>query len=329
MNLLDYGLSNFDDPGFDLLSQTEAQAWYRRQWTSIATALDFAQDLAMRYQVTSPVAPGAHNEAGLAAFTSKLARTRPSTTQADVQMRVLETMISRGRGRGELWRVVEDPTTLPDGACFADGTTMHRAFFPDTAPGYFGDGWSGPPPRASSACGWQTPLALHLGTFPWVYNASLEGPGVAWGVRPASTALSVVAAMLEPEMNLRQDAQQVAAVCRAFSAHTSALIRNLPVMSPAGTWTATRTRLRVGDTYVRGNVIHVHQGSVHVAGLTGARGRISVHAYNYCVGRFSAFFSLRAAIIRALPRLSPTLQQLALGATDPVLRAHAQSTMRG
>ena len=38
-----------------------------------------------------------------------------------------------------------DPTTLPMGACFSDGGQSLRAFYPDTAPGYFGDGWDKTP----------------------------------------------------------------------------------------------------------------------------------------------------------------------------------------
>jgi hypothetical protein len=80
-----------------------------------------------------------------------------SDAQARVQLAALTSLASGGRERGELWRVTADPTTLPMGACYGDGEhpqSPSRAFYPDTAPGYFGDGWEGPRPRAASACGW-------------------------------------------------------------------------------------------------------------------------------------------------------------------------------
>jgi hypothetical protein len=76
-----------------------------------------------------------------------------------------------------------DPTTLETGACYEDESGASRGrSTPTRPPGYFGDGWPGPPPRAESRCGWETPLVLHFGTFPWVYSSRLDatGPGLRW-----------------------------------------------------------------------------------------------------------------------------------------------------
>jgi hypothetical protein len=189
----------------------------------------------------------------------------------------------------------------PTGACYADGGRSLRAFYPDTAPGYFGDGWPGPPPRAESACGWQTPLVLHLGTFPWVYSSRLDGasgPGAvglagdAAGARgpPASRSAS------EPATNLRQDARQVAAIYRTSHAHRPAP-RRLPVFQPG--------RAEAGRLYRRGGFLHVHQGSLHVAGLDGPRGRLAASAYNYILRRFAASSPSAARRSGPWPTLPP------------------------
>jgi len=173
---------------------------------------------------------------------------------------------------------------------------------------------------------------LHLGTFPWIYSGRLEGagPGLRWPLAPARLGLGVVASLLDPETNLRQDARQVAAICRTFGGHTAALLRNLPTLPPAGTWSRTPPpRLRVGQLFVRDGQVLVHQSSLHLAGLDGPRGRLSVLAYNYCVARFAAFFAVRSAAIRALAALPSHVQQLALNSSDPVLRHYAEQSMRG
>jgi hypothetical protein len=342
MDLSDYGLSGFHDPGLDLLSTTEVRSWYRRQWTGIAAALGFSQSLERQYATSSTVNLAGENQTALNAFTAALACCDACATghacdgskdaRQQVQSAVLASVLARGRQRGELWRTVDDVATLPSGACYpAAGGELQRAFFPDTAPGYFGDGWPGPPPRAESACGWETPLVLHLGTFPWIYSGRLDGagPGLRWALEPARLGLGVVASLLDPETNLRQDARQVATICRTFGSHTLALLRNLPVMPAPGTWSPTPApRLRVGQVFVRDGEVLVHQGSLHLAGLDGPRGRLSVLAYNYCVARFAAFFALRSAALRALPTLSRAVQQFAVSSPDPVLRHYAEQAMR-
>ncbi|MCY1004449.1 hypothetical protein OV079_02465 [Nannocystis pusilla] len=174
---------------FDLRSPMDVHAWYRVEWQAIAELLGFSQELeatlAPMRAVRDRVA--ATQQAGLDAFARWLRRQRPSISEphARTQDSVLAQLLAAGQARGELWRVSADPTALAAGACYDDGDQLRRAFYPDTAPGYFGDGWSGPPPRAESACGWTTPLVLHLGTFPWVYSSRIDGlPPVRAGSQP-------------------------------------------------------------------------------------------------------------------------------------------------
>ena len=166
---------------------------------------------------------------------------------------------------------------------------------------------------------------LHLGTFPWVYSTRLEnvGPGMRWpwlGTGPALEGLQFAVSMLEPRSNLQQDARQVAAIVRHFSKHTAPLLARLPVYQPG--------RAVPGGLYRQGGLLHVHQGSLHVAGLDGPRGRIAASAYNYIVRRFAAFFAVRRATLRALPSLGLELQQLARDSADPCLRQHVQEVAR-
>ena len=314
---------------FELRSAMDVRRWYTREWQHLADALGFRQQLAAAPTAipTGSDRVTAMNLAGLAAYEGALRATNPGITdaQARVQADVLRQMTTVGQERGELWRVSVDPTTLTHGACYADQNRMHRAFYPDTAPGYFGDGWSGPPPRAESACGWTTPLALHLGTFPWVYSTRLDatGPGARWtspSATPALEGLHIVTSLMEPRTNLRQDARQVAAIYRHFVTHTTPLTGRLPTFVPGQT--------RPGALYRRGEFLHVHQGSLHVVSLEGSRGKVSALAYNYIVRRFACFFAVRRATVRALASLPVDLQQLAQTSADPCLRQQAQEVAR-
>ena len=326
---------------FDLRSPVDTRAWFTREWEAIGEGLGFAQPLATELAARRSASDWvrATSEAGLTAFAASLRRTslaRPARAgraangvtdnQAETQASVLGQMINMGRERGELWRVTVDPTTLETGACYQDDTGgWSRAFYPDTAPGYFGDGWAGPPPRAESACGWQTPLVLHLGTFPWVYSTRLGdiGPGMQWASpasQPALEGLYVVASLLEPATNLRQDARQVAAIYRHFATHTAPLVAALPSFQ-AG-------RAEAGRLYRRGRFLLAHQGSLHVAALDGPRGRLAASAYNYILRRFASFFAVRRATLRALATLPAELQRQAASSADPCLRQQIEGVAR-
>ena len=314
---------------FDLRSPMDVHAWYRVEWQALAEVLGFSQELeailaplrVARDRVT------ATNQAGLAAFARWL-RTQPagvSASHARTQEAVLAQLVAAAQASGELWRVAADPTTLAAGACYDDGGQLRRAFYPDTAPGYFGNGWTGPPPRAESACGWTTPLVLHLGTFPWVYSTRIDGPaiGARWAsgeYQPALTGMRAMASLLEPGGNLRQDARQVAAIYQHFALHTAPLVARLPVYQPG--------RAEAGKLYRRAGFLYVHQGSLHLAGLMGPRGRIAAPAYNYILRRFACFFAVRRAALRALIALPSDVQRIAESSTDPCLRQHVEEVAR-
>ena len=319
---------------FSLRSRPDIGAWYAMQWKALAELLGFSQQLAAlapsARRGDNPI--GAAQEAGLAAFELSLRDARPgvSDAQGQVQLAALTSLASAGRERGELWRVTADPTTLPMGACYRDGEHPQinpslRAFYPDTAPGYFGDGWEGPRPRAASACGWQTPLVLHLGTFPWIYSTRLDGagPGVRWvssTTQPALEGLRAAVSLMDPVINLRQDARQVVAIFQNFAKHTAPLLARVPVFQPG--------RGEAGRLYRQNGFLYVHQGSLHVAGLDGPRGRISAPAYNHILRRFACFFAVRRATLRDLINMPGDVQRLTRSSSDPCLRAYAEEVVR-
>ena len=313
---------------FSLRSRTDLGAWYALQWKALAELLGFSQQLAAAPSARSDNPIGAAQEAGLAAFERSLRDARPgvSDAQGRVQLAALTNLVSAGRERGELWRVTVDPTTLPTGACFGDDSGQSlRAFYPDTAPGYFGDGWDGPRPRAASACGWQTPLVLHLGTFPWIYSTRVDGagPGARWvslTTQPALEGLRAAVSLMDPVINLRQDARQVVAIYQHFATHTGPLLARVPVFQPG--------RAEPGSLYRRNGFLHVHQGSLHVAGLDGPRGRISAPAYNHILRRFACFFAVRRSALRDLANMPGDVQRVARGSNDPCLRAYAEGVVR-
>jgi hypothetical protein len=316
-------------PDVDLRSPMDIHGWYRGEWQHIAEPLGFAQQLAAAPTAIPTTADraAAMTLTGLAAFERSLHEARAGVTdlQARAQSTVLQQLTTAGHERGELWRVTADPTTLSTGACYAEGGGSLRAFYPDTAPGYFGEGWPGPPPRAESACGWTTPLVLHLGTFPWVYSSRLEavGPGLRWtspSAKPALDGLYAMGSLMEPATNLRQDARQVAAIFRHFAAHTAPLLARIPRFPSS--------RAETGRLYRRGSFLHMHQGSLHIAGLDGPRGRVAAPAYNYVLRRFACFFAIRRAALRALSTLPAEVQQLAATSADPCMRQHAQEVAR-
>ena len=161
--------------------------------------------------------------------------------------------------------------------------------------------------------------------FPWVYSSRLGdiGPGARWASsasQPALEGLHVVASLLEPATNLRQDARQVAAIYRHFATHTAPLVAALPSFQPG--------RAEAGRLYRRGRFLLAHQGSLHVAGLDGPRGRLAASAYNYILRRFACFFAVRRAALRALIALPSDVQRIAESSTDPCLRQHVEEVAR-
>lgn len=73
-------------------------------------------------------------------------------------------------------RAIDKPAAkLPAKACFERGpaiTISGRAFLVDAAENFFHGNRQGD--RAPSACAWDTPILLSLGTFPWVFGSKLH-----------------------------------------------------------------------------------------------------------------------------------------------------------
>lgn len=331
--MTDLALLGFADPGLDLLSPSATQSWYDQQWSEIATTLGFAQSLRRRPTGTDLQA---RVDAALHAFAASRSGVAVDRVErlaaspwADSQVQVLEAIRRRSRETGGTWKTITDPSTVPGGACYASPSGPLRAFLPDTAPGYFGEGWSGPPPRASSNCGWDTPLVLFMGTFPWVYSGRLDdpGPAMAWPTPAAILGLGAVADMLDPVQNLREDAQAVALAYHTFVTHTRPGLAQVPVVT-RGVY-APGITLRPGQLYLQDGRLHAHHASTHLATFTGTRGHVAVSAYNYCTARFVAFFTLRSAAVRALRAMPPAVQALAQSSTDPALRDAAEKVLRG
>jgi hypothetical protein len=307
---------------FDLLSDTGTALWKGIEWRAIADALGFSQLFGQALEAGRTV-----TSAGLEGF-SQLMERRPATlteAHARAQSTILVELGRIGRERGDLWRIQVDPTEVLGGACYDAGATKLRAFEADPSPGYFGDGLPGPRPRAESECGWGTPLVLHLGTFPWIYSSRLGdvGPGARWSSstsQPAIEGLHVVASLMEPATNLRQDARQVAAIYRHFATQTAPLVARLPAFQ-AG-------RASAGQLDQRGRFLHAHQGSLHVVALDGPRGRLAASAYNYILRRFASFFAVRRATLRALMTLPLEVQRQAASSADPCLRQHIEGVAR-
>lgn len=304
---------------FDLRSPAETHGWLRAEWQAIADSIGFSQQFGEALAAVRAVRDdgSAIHRAAAAAFARWLARTRPGIgeTQARVQWEVLAELAAARSP----WRVMVDPSTLASGACYREGDRMLRAFYADTAAGYFSDGWDGPRPRAESPCGWTTPLVLHLGTFPYVYSTRMDGagPGLRWAsaeIHPAVDGLRAMAGPLSPAGNLRQDLPQVATIFAHFRNHTRAMVEAIPLFPPG--------RASPGVLYRRNGFLHVHQGSIATAGVQGPRGFISAPAYNYILRRFACFFAVRRAVLRALPT-SPDLVEIVRRSSDRCLRQQA------
>ena len=98
------------------------------------------------------------------------------------------------------------------------------------------------------------------------------------------------------------------------------LVARVPVYQPG--------RAEPGRLYRRGVLLYVHQGSLHVTGLDGPRGRLPALAYNYIVQRFASFFAVRRATLRALATLPAEVQRSAATSIDPCLRQQAEQLAR-
>ena len=341
---------------FDYLSTIEREAWIARQWTEVAAAMGWsaALDEALAGLRGSRMGLADVSAAALAAFAGVAQGLREDAVRverAKIRAEVLAEI--RLKSPANLWRVELDVGGLPGGACY--GLTQwrpqvgglragassgrsgalapapsggggggrpvvvlpQRIFLAEAGPNYF----AGPAPEMvmhQAGCGWQTPLRLSLGTFPWVYGHRLQSPAPGLGWRsagehaPARTALEIAAGFWQPEGNLRQDARAVVAAWKTWRATT------------AGPLAALGSGGGLGAVTQRGPLLEVAQGSEAMAGILGPRGFICAAAFNYVQRRFAAFFAMRRSLIRARAKLPPELRARVDQSDDPCLRPPAR-----
>ncbi len=340
---------------FDFLASGERERWMVAQWMQIAQATGWAGELeaTVASLQRSRVGLDRLDDAALAAFGRRLdgAQEEPARVdRAKVRQEVL--LAIEQRQPANLWRIELDVGPLPGGACYgrtqwrprppgvlqglAGGagvqgqprpavdpageviTVPERAFAADAAPSYF---WTPTPTLVQHqlGCGWQTPIRLSLGTFPWVYGNRLhaQAPALGWRpagvIRPAVIALRIATSFLAPAGNLRQDARDVAGAWNHWRMTTAPLVAALPA------WPSTGPRLS-GTTYRRGLLLVAEGLREDAAGLNGPRGFVSLAAYNFIQRRFAAFFALRRALLRARSRLTPELKAALSTNPDPCVR---------
>ena len=249
---------------FDYLSTIERETWLAGQWREVAAAMGWGDILELQIAALSKTQLGLAGldvaaKAAFTAFMSKVPDTEAGGDRAKVRQDVLLALQTPG---ASLWQVSVGSESLPSGVCyglpqwspqppkkigeFAANTpapkpknggvvlqTPERAFLADSGPSYF---WGAVPTSVTNlpGCGWQTPLRLSLGTFPWVYGHRLQAPapGLAWrsgpASNPAAVALQIATDLWHPAGNLRQDGRDVTAAWRFWMETTEPLASQLP-----------------------------------------------------------------------------------------------------
>ncbi|MEZ4448167.1 MAG: hypothetical protein R3B09_01725 [Nannocystaceae bacterium] len=337
---------------FDYLSTMERETWLVRQWREVAAAMGWLDLLELQIAALKKTNLGlAGLDAGArSAFSSFISGVKDSEgggERAKVRQDVLMALQTPG---ASLWHASSGTSTLPGGVCYGlpqwkpqppktigglaaktptptpkNGgvvvQTPERAFLADAGPSYF---WGSVPTTVTNlpGCGWQTPLRLSLGTFPWVYGSRLQAPapGLSWHsgdtAKPAATALQIASGMWQPAGNLREDGGAVADAWRFWMQMTEPLASRLPP------WDGSERR--VGAVYQRGLLLEVYQGAGELAGLSGPRGFVCAAAYNFIQRRYAAFFCMRRALLRAYQGLLPELKALINQSSDACVAAVAK-----
>jgi hypothetical protein len=328
---------------FDFLSTQERESWLARQWGRMADAGGWRAELDLTVQklTQSQVGLVSLYASAVAAFTAFIRREREDASRsarATVRSQVLLAL--RSKNSAAQWRVEAAVESLPSGACYPRAqwkpktdlaakegekkapakevsVLPARAFLEDAGPSYF---WTPAPTTLllNLGCGWDTPLRLSLGTFPWVYGDRLQAPapGLAWKSNdkddPAPLALRIAAGLWHAEGNLDTDAREVVSAWTHWRATTRPLVEVLPA------WPADAPES--GAVYRDGERLRVHEGDDRLVGVNGPRGFICVAAYNFIQEQFAAFFAMRRAALRARKNLSPELRQALIDNPDPCVR---------
>jgi hypothetical protein len=306
---------------FDALSATSTAAWDLGQWTQVADILGFRRELDADVETLRRARVGivdVHTVARTAFARARRSAARPTPDALPAVVRVHRARVRHdvltGIATGELWRrqrwhIDAPATALAHNACFdrKDAAVSGRAFLVDTSENYFHGPRREPP--GPGGCGWEGPVLLSLGTFPWVHGGRLAraAPGLRWDASgpwdPAAVAMALCARFWQPLGNLDQDARTVVAHYRRLSAGVDFALGE--ALSPG---------------VVRRGLLLDAPASHDIAGLHSGLGYLNVTAHNYIVRRFAGFFATRRALLRVATRLPAELQATIAGNPDPCLK---------
>lgn len=317
------------DGGIASVSTEALVEFTLRQWTDVADTLGFSAPLRVTLNALRGSKAGllqAHGGA-LATFDiwqrgrPRVLSSRLSSAARASRARVRQQVLQEAsKSASNLWALDANAATLPESACFerSGANVSGRAFADDSGANYFrAQRASGP----SAACGWEGPVLLSLGTFPWVYGAQLvrSPPGLDWDVSeawsPAGAGMRVSASLWTPEGNLRQDARSVVFAYRYYLQAAESVLRNIP---PHDARTAVP-----GQLYRRGLLLHAEQSSLELFTLTGPLGPLAANAHNYIIRRFAAFFALRRSLLGGRIRVSSEYAKMLASNPDPCVRPFA------
>lgn len=310
--------------GFNNVTSSTITNFVLRQWTDVATTLGFLRPLSVvanGLRSRRDGLTGLHS-AALATFEQwHRARVRDASPLS-VSARLARARVRHevlvghaARRPGNVWVLDEPASSLADGAVYERGPgVMTRAFQDDTGPGYFHGVRQG---ERQGDHGWQGPVFLSLGTFPWVYGNRLHRtpPGLDWEEAgewaPAVTAMRLCASLWQPEGNLAQDARVVVLAYRAYRQSVDEALRAVPALG---------ARMEVGQLHRRGLWLDAQQSSLEVHTVAGPRGPLTASVHNYIVRRFAAFFALRRSLLSATAQLTPDLLRILAQNQDPCVR---------
>ncbi len=348
---------------FDYLSTVEREAWIAHQWTELAEAMGWSEELAeafdrIRY---SRLGMAQSTAIALAAFRSVAQRDQESQANAD-RARVREQALMTLAGRsGHVWRVEVDAASLPSGVCSGASAPKRplrvgrpvsapskpvdpsarstsaastsggreqlkpqRVFLADVGPSYFWD----PAPRVlhyRPGCGQQAPLRLSLGTFPWVYGHRLQAPapGALWRSFGERLPAALGLEIAASLWHPRGNLRQDGREVVSHWRHWRSTTSELVAAIPE----SSDDPLSSGCLARSGHVLETCKGQGQLVGLNGPRGFICADAYNFIHRRFAAFFAMRRALLRAQKKLSRELRALVDANPDPCLRQHLNLTL--
>jgi hypothetical protein len=314
---------------FDAMSPEETMRWNLGEWTSIAQTLGFDRELAeaaAAIRGTRLGLIGLHS-AALAAFErwSSTPR-RPLSSALSPVSRVArakvrhEVLLGLAHLRpARLWAIDEPADRLRAAACFARGSATEvsgRAFLVDAAANFFHADRTGERQANTTACGWQTPVLLSLGTFPWVYGSKLHrtAAGLDWDAsapwNPATVAMRLSTSLWQPLGNFQQDALQVVQCYRHYVRTAELALAQVPA------WPGRHP----GGLTRRGLLLQAQHGCLDVLGANSPLGYLSAAAHNFIIRRFAAFFSVRRAYVRAAANFPTELRRAIADNPDPCLR---------